>query len=179
MQVLRNEKGYSLIEMVIVIVILSVLGVMIATPMLEVGIAWRQISSRKNVLQVARLGMDKMVRELRNTQRLANDTPDISLNSTASCISFTTVENQNFTFNLNGTVLEECSACDCGAIVGPNNLAVNVSGFTVSCYDAGNTVVACSAPATVRRVLLQLSVTENAEVANLDSEVTLRNLLGA
>ncbi len=178
MKVIKNEAGYSLIEAIIVIVILGVLGVIVATPLIETGIGWQQVSSRKNVMQLARLGMDKMVRELRNMQKVAGNSPNLSINSTANCISFTTVENQNLTFNLNGTVLEECSACDCGAIVAPDNLAVNVSNFTVSCYDAANTAVACNTVTTVRRVLLQLSVSENGESANLDSEVSLRNLLG-
>ncbi len=178
MQGLKNEQGYTLIEMVIVIVLLGIIGVVVATPLVETGIVWQEISARKNSLQVARLSLDKMVRELRNTQKMATDTPNISDNSTASCLSFTTGANQNFTFNLNGTVLEECRGCDCGAIVAPNNLALNVSGFTVTCYDVGNLAIACNTVANVRRVKLQLSVTESAEVANLDSEVTLRNLQG-
>lgn len=181
MQALNNQTGYSLIETVIVIVVLGVLSVVVATPLVETGIGWQQISSRKNGMQLARFGMDKMVRELRNTQRLANNTPNISVNSTPlnpNCLSFTTGDNQNLTFNLNGTVLEECIGCDCGAIVTPNNLAVNVSAFTIRCYDGANAAVACNTVATVRRVSLQLSVAENGEVANLDSEVTLRNLIG-
>jgi len=167
-----------LIELVIVIVILGVLAPVVATPMIETGIGWRQIASRKNVLQGARLGMDRMVRELRNIQRLANDTPNLSINSTVNCLSFTTGDNRRLTFNLNGNVLESCSACDCGAVAAPNPLAVKVSGFTASCYNAANLAVACNTVATVRRIRLQLSVTENGEAATLDSEVTLRNLIG-
>ena len=164
--------------MVIVIVILGIIGVVVATPLVETGIVWQEISARKNGLQVARLGLDKMVRELRNTQKLSANTPNISANSTATCLSFTTGAKQNFTFNLNGNVLEECSGCDCGAIVTPNKLAVNVSAFTVTCYDAGNLAIACNTVTNVRRVKLQLSVTESGEVAHLDSEVMLRNLRG-
>ncbi|MFQ5598430.1 MAG: PilW family protein [Nitrospiria bacterium] len=178
MQGFKNESGYSLIEVVIVMVILSVISVMVVTPMIETGKGWRQIGSRKNVMQLARLGMDKMVRILRNTQRLAANTPNISVNSTASCLSFTTGDDRNYTFNLNGSVLEECSTCDCGAVVAPDNLVVNVSVFTVTCYDGANVAVACNTVAPVRRVLLRLSVTENGESATLDSEVTLRNLQG-
>ncbi len=178
MRRIKNEKGTTLIEMVLVIVILSTIGILITTPLIETGIAWREISSRKNVLKIARFAMDKMVRELRNTQRLASNTPNISVNSTTSCLSFETVDNLNFTFNLNGSVLEECRACDCGAILTPNDLAVNISGFTVTCYDALNFAIACNTVASVRRLRLQLSVTENGETVNLDSEVTLRNLIG-
>ncbi len=175
---MNNERGTTLVEMVVVIVILSIVGIMIANPLMETGIGWRQVSSRKNVMQLARMGMDKMVRTVRNTERTAADAPNISINSTASCLSFTTVDNLNLTFNLNGTVLEECAACDCGAVAAPNNLAVNVSSFNVTCYDGVNVPVACNTPATVRRVKFQLSVLENGESVTLDSETALRNLTG-
>ena len=175
---MQNERGTSLIEMIVVIVLLSTIGILVATPLMETGIAWREISSRKNVLQTARFGLDKMVRTLRNTRRLSGNSPHISANSTASCLSFTTADGLNFTFNLNGSVLEECRVCDCGAIASPNDLAVNVTGFTVTCFDAVNTPVVCNTVSSVRRIALQLSITENGETVNLDSEVTLRNLIG-
>ncbi len=178
MHVMKNEQGTTLIELVVVMVILSTVGIMITAPLIETSIGWREISSRKHVMQLARFGMDKMVRTLRNTERLASNAPNISINSTATCLSFRTTDNLDLTFNLNGTVLEECLVCDCGAITAPNDLAINVAGFVVTCFDAANTAVACNTVATVRRVKLQLSVTENGETVNLDSEVTLRNLIG-
>jgi prepilin-type N-terminal cleavage/methylation domain-containing protein len=175
-----TEKGYTLIELILVIVILGILSVLVGVPLLQGARGWKAVSTRKEATQFARLGMDRMARELRMTQRLANNTPNIAEVTTApTCIRFTDVLGNLILYKLNGTSLDRATGGTCASPTSANSLVGDVSGFSIACYNNANAVIACSSNLTaIRRVLFQLSVTENGEAVELDSQVTLRNLTG-
>ncbi len=177
---LSKENGFTLLEAVLVIVIIGILAVIIGTPLIQGSLAWQAVSTRKDATQQARLGMDRMVRELRNTQRLANNTPNVAEVTTApTCIRFTDILGNMILYKLNGTSLDRATGGNCAAPTSASSLASNVTSFTITCYSSTNTVIAsCSPLSSIRRLLLQLAVTVGTETVQLDSQVTFRDLLG-
>ena len=136
----RDQKGYTLIEVVLVIVIIGAVAAMVGVPLLEGGKIWGQIGSRKDMSQQGRLVMDRMSRELMVTRRFANNTPNIAEVSATPCIRFTDGRGQLTLYMLNGTRLDHATGGTCGAPTSVNPLADNVSGFSITCYDNSNSV---------------------------------------
>ena len=177
---MANQKGYSLIEAILVIVIVSVISITIGVPFLEGVEVWDQIDKRKNLVQQGRSVMDRMVREIQATQRLGNNTPNIIEANAAPCIHFTHVTGETILYRLNGTSLERASGGTCGSPSSINGLADNVSSFTMVCFDNNNTVLSpCTGnESLIRRIQNNLSFTQAGETLELSSVVTLRNLVG-
>lgn len=170
-----------MIEAILVIVILGVLAVIIGLPLIQGSLAWTEVSTRKDATQFVRLGMDRMVRELRNTQRLANNTPNVAEVTTGpTCIHFTDILGNLILYNLNGTSLNRATGGTCASPTSANSLVSNVTSFTITCYSNANAVISpCSGNlSAIRRLLLQLVVTEGVEAVEFDSQVTFRDLMG-
>jgi prepilin-type N-terminal cleavage/methylation domain-containing protein len=178
----KTEKGFTMIETILVIVILGILAVVIGAPLIQGSLAWQEVSTRKDATQFVRLGMDRMVRELRNTQRLANNTPNVAEVTTgpATCIRFTDALGNLILYKLNGTSLDRATGGTCASPTTANSLASNVTSFTITCYSNTNAVISpCSGNLSgIRRLLLQLVATVGVEAVELDSQVTFRDLLG-
>ena len=177
---LKTENGFTMIEAILVIVILGILSVIIVVPLMQGAKGWQDVSLRKDATQFARIGIDRMARELRNTQRLANNTPNVAEVTTGpTCIRFTDILGNLILYKLNGTSLDRATGGTCASPTSANTLASNVTSFTITCYNNANTVIAsCSTPSAIRRLLLQLVVTEGVEAVELDSQVAFRDLLG-
>lgn len=170
-----------MIEVILVIVILGVLAVVIGGPLIEGSLAWQEVTTRKDATQFVRLGMDRMAREIRATQRLANNTPNVAEVATSpTCIRFIDVTGNTILYHLNGTSLDRATSGTCASPTSANSLVSDVTSFTITCYTSANAVISpCSGNlSTIRRLLLQLVVTVGVESVEFDSEVTLRNLSG-
>jgi prepilin-type N-terminal cleavage/methylation domain-containing protein len=177
---LKTEKGFSMIEVILVIVILGILAVVIGGPLIQGSLIWQKVSTRKDATQFVRLGMDRMARELRNTQRLANNTPNVAEVTTGpTCIRFTDILGNTILYKLNGTSLDRATGGTCASPTTANSLVSNVTSFTITCYSSANAVISsCSTLSTIRRLLLQLVVTVGVEAVEFDSQVTFRDLSG-
>lgn len=176
--VLSKENGFTLLEAVLVIVIVGILAVLIGTPLIQGSLAWVAVSTRKDATQSARLGMDRMVRELRHVQAKADNTPNFNEFTAAPCVRFTDLSGTMIAFRLNGTSIERATGAITCATAG-TSLVSNVTSFTISCYNGSNALVSpCSSnPSTIRRMLLHVRVLVGSEPVELDSQVTLRSEL--
>ncbi len=176
---LQTEKGFTLIEAVIVIVIIGILAVIIGAPLIQGSLAWQAVSARKDATQQARLGMDRMIRELRNVQATAASTPNFNEFTAAPCVRFTDLSGTMIAFRLNGTNIERATGAITCASAG-TSLVPNVTSFTITCYNGSNVLVSpcSSSPSTVRRLLLHATAQVGTESVSLDSQVTLRSELG-
>lgn len=175
-----NQKGYSLIEAILVIVIVSVISITVGVPILEGVEVWDQIEKRKNLIQQGRSVMDRMAREIQATQRLGNNIPNIIEVKAGPCIHFIHVTGETIIYRLNGTRLDYASGGTCGSPSSINGFADNVSSFTMICFDNNNTVLSPCAgnERFIRRIENTLSFTQGRETLELSSVVTLRNLVG-
>jgi prepilin-type N-terminal cleavage/methylation domain-containing protein len=180
---LKNPKGFTLIEAILVIVIIGILAVIIGVPLIQGSLAWQAVSTRKAATQQARLGMDRMVRELRNVQATAANTPNFNQFTAApDCVAFTNLSGTMIAFRLNVATnsIERATGAGITCATGGTSLVSNVTNFTITCYNGSNALVSpcSSSPSTIRRLLLHATVQVGTEPVSLDSQVTLRSELG-
>lgn len=64
-----NNKGFSLIEMVMVIVLVSIIAGFTAAALLEGTEGWLTVVPRKDAMSEVRMAMERMVREMREGRR--------------------------------------------------------------------------------------------------------------
>lgn len=75
---MQNTKGFTLIEMIMVIMLIGIVAAIIAIPLSQGVKGWFQATSREGISQSGRIGIERMTREIRNTARTAANAPCIS-----------------------------------------------------------------------------------------------------
>jgi prepilin-type N-terminal cleavage/methylation domain-containing protein len=124
-----GQKGFTLIEIVMVIVILGVIGAFTFQFVAHGVQAFKKSSARKDLYDQGRLALERMVRELRDTKEVTG--------SSGSSITFKKAHpaqaadnTEEVKFQLNGTSLERVG--DPNGTPATAVLASNVSSFTVT-----------------------------------------------
>ncbi len=106
-QPVKGKEGFTLIEIILVLVIIGVLAGILIEPF-RLGVkSYIGIETRADLTSQARAATNRVVREMRNIQKKANDKPNIT---SADATSITFVDNQGITisFSLSGsTVLRD------------------------------------------------------------------------
>src|SRR3989338_6905958 len=87
---MNNNKGFTLIEMIMVITLLGIVAAIIAIPFLQGVKGWFDATTREGITQSGRIGIERMTREIRNTARTAANAPCISAVALTS-FTFSTV----------------------------------------------------------------------------------------
>jgi len=136
-----NNHGYTLIEIIIVIVILGVIGGF-TFQMVAAGVqAFKMSSARKDLYDQGRLALERMVRELRDAKEIGG--------SSSSSITFKKAHpaqaadyTEEIKFQLNGNNLERVGNPSGTPVTAV--LASNVSGFTVTGAAGGGGTGTCS-----------------------------------
>lgn len=98
---LNDNKGFSLIELVMVILLLGIIAGVIAMPLMEGTKGWFQATTREGITESGRIAIERMMREIRNTARKADNTPCISA-ATATSIRYCDFGNLTTTFSRAG-----------------------------------------------------------------------------
>ncbi len=136
---LGSNKGYTLLEMVIYIAVLSVFTVIIVFSLINIAKSFLEVRVERNVNNAAVSALDRMVREIRlsNSVDILNSTfgvnpGRITLNTLASNGSTTTVE----FFVSNGIVRMKEGGVDSGALTQSN---VNVENLLFQFITIGTT----------------------------------------
>jgi prepilin-type N-terminal cleavage/methylation domain-containing protein len=124
-----GQKGFTLVEIVMVIVILGVIGAFTFQFVAQGVQAFKKSSARKDLYDQGRLALERMVRELRDTKEVTG--------SAGSSITFKKAHpaqaadnTEEVKFQLNGTNLERVG--DPSGTPATAVLASNVSSFTVT-----------------------------------------------
>ena len=157
-----NRKGFTLIEALLSIVVISALVAAVAHTMIKGMDSYSIIADRREALQEARLAVNMMSDEL---QTIANPATDISAIS-ATSITFTPAAGGSVTYSIVGTELRRDS----------KTLAQNVtasSGFIY--YTAGGGIT--STPSLIYRIHIRVEISSTALHGNvqINSNVYLRN----
>ncbi len=172
-----DNKGFTLIEMVMVITLLGIIGGIIALPLYIGTKGWFEATTREGITESGRIAIERMAREIRNTAKTAADAPCI-LSATATSISFSTVSDCSspITFSLAVPNIQRTDAS------GTSNLASDVTSFDINYYNSANGVIARPVVVgnipTIRRLSIEIVSTSGGETLRKYSEVYLSNMKG-
>ena len=156
----RGQIGFTLIEFVMVIAILGVIGVFGSQMFLETAEIFFEARNRRNVVQEARYGIERMTREIRED---IDTTTDITT-FTASTLTYTDPNLTSVTFTKSGSDLLRNS----------DVLAGNVSALTFTYLKADGTTA--TSASDIWRIRVSLTVTQEDATITLQAQVFPRNL---
>lgn len=165
---MKKKKGFTLIELVMVITIVGIAAVATGPALLTTIDAWTFKLNRNDLLWDGRLAIDRMTREI----RAIKDTTSVTIASVVQ-FRFTNTGNIDITYSLSSANLNRTED---GAA---NLLAENVSSLAFTYYDAnGNTIatpVVSPSATDIRRVRINLTLTKNGENVYLQSDSLPKN----
>jgi len=158
--VIRNRQGFTLIELILVIVLLGIVPIALTSAFVPTAQISVTVDTRKDALQNARLAMERMLREIREAR-------SITAGFTATSLTFTNAANGAITYSWSGAALAplQRSAVD---------LACCVQSFALAYWQKSGAPAA--APAEVWRIQADLQVQVGSETVELRSEVNPRNI---
>jgi type II secretory pathway pseudopilin PulG len=163
--------GFSLIEIVLVTLVIGILAGMLI-PLLQQGMqGYAAIETRADLTSQAREATDRMVREMRNIQRKANNAPNIS-SADGTSITFVDAWTNTITFDLSGSKVQRNA----------DILVDQVSGLQLRYFDGSNTELISPLSGAdldnVRRILLVLTLAEGGQTLSVTGQAFVRDLTG-
>jgi len=167
---MRSERGVTLIELVLTIVLLGIIGIITAEVFIYSTRSVLTGDAVREATQVNRLAVDRMIREIRNVR---NDTSVITAN--AATFEFTNIDGDTIKFVLAGIDLNRVYTDPPSPAV-TNKLATNVSGLVFTYLDntgaaiAGAPIVAPAAT-NIWSVQVTLTVGSGSEAVQFRSQV--------
>ena len=160
-----HSKGFTLIEVIIVIVIVGIISTVAAMIILEGAKSYTIEDSRSNLHYQTRLGMERMAREIRLIRsRTAPDIPTMAANT----IRYTDIQGIQMGFRLTGTTLERTQ--DNGTTWQP--LATGVTALTFTYLQQSGAVATAT---TLWYVTIAITAQQGADTLNMSTRVYPRN----
>jgi len=157
-----NEKGFTLIEIVMVIVILGVIGAF-TFQFVALGVqAFKKSRDRKDLYDQGRLALERMVRELRDTKEVTDCSSDSITFRVAHPAAFGVVD--EIKYQLNGTDLERVgdpSGTPLTAV-----LASNVTSFPIGAEGATGVSVSVVSSGTVIATATNMTISHTVSGTN-------------
>ena len=164
---IKNQKGFSLIEMMVVVVILGLIVLGLVTFFTGGAKSWVAGQSQLKAQREARQAIDRMVREIREGKNIINDLADIS--DADSIVVFIpdlgSKPAYKATYDLSGTIVQRNS----------NPLIDNVQSLVFTYFDNSGNLVA---PENASKVHIDLKVDVDKDSkpdVTLNTDVNLRN----
>jgi prepilin-type N-terminal cleavage/methylation domain-containing protein len=158
---MRSDKGFTLIELVITIVIIGIIAYVAAQALSSGTRAFFSVDFRKEALDQSRISMERMMREI----RMLRDSSSVVASSSTQ-FSFTDVNGVAVDFNwVNPNITRN-----------GNTLAENISELSFGYLRSDGTVDAAFSAANTKRIRISMVATVYGENVQLQSEAFLRNL---
>ena len=176
----KGIEGFSLIEIVVVCVLIGIIAAVIIPPLHQGVQSFAVTEARGDLTSQARQAATRMIRELRNIQKKADNTPNITTGANATSITFVDVLDNTITFSLSGSTLQRNS----------NALVDQVSSLQFRYFNGSNTElpVPLSAPDLtpasvddvddVRRIMVTLTLMEGSLAVSVAKQTFLREMTG-
>lgn len=159
---MKKNKGFTLVELVIVITIIGISASILGFMLLGTVKAWTFKLNRNDILWDGRLSLDRMTREIRTIKDTASITTAAS-----SQFRFIDAGNKDITYSLSSTNLNRTENA------ATNLLAENVSSLAFTYYDTAGVVTGVLA--NIRRVRINLTLTKNGQNVYLQSDASTKN----
>jgi prepilin-type N-terminal cleavage/methylation domain-containing protein len=161
-----HSKGFTLIEIIIVIVILGILSTVAAMIILEGAKSYSIEDSRSNAHYQARLAMERMAREIRLIR--SQTAADITTMG-ANTIRYSDIFGAQMGFRLTGTTIERTQ--DNAATWQP--LATGVTALTFTYFQQDGSTVATAT--TLWYVVIDITEQPGTEMLSMSTRVHPRN----
>ena len=164
-----HSKGFTLIEMLIVIVLVGILATMAAMIIMQGVRAYSVEQSRSNAHYQARFAMERMAREIRLIRSsTVTDIPTM----TGTTLRYNDINGVQMGFRLNGGNIERTE----DNAVSWQTLATNITGPGGNIFTYLDKVgAATAAPASLWLVQIQFTATQGTESIDMQTTVHPRN----
>jgi len=167
-----GNEGFTLMEIILVIVLIGIMAGVLIPPLQEGMLSYTATETRGDLTAQARQAATRMVRELRNIQKEADNTPNIS-SANVTTVTFVDVLDNTITFNLSGGTVQRNS----------DALVEQVSNLSFRYFDATNAeLTSLPLNATdrnnVRRILVVLTLADGSLTVLVTEQAYLRELTG-
>ncbi len=170
-----TKKSVTFIELIMAIVLLAIIAGIGVPLLLAANEAWVLAIQRNEMSEVARVALDRIIREIRMTN---NTTSVLTANGTTFSFIAQDIDGDSstdtITFGRSGTTLRR----NLGGTV--NDLAEDVSALAFTYYDSSGSVIATPAVSPsatdIRRVKVSLTFSLGATQLNIESQVSPRML---
>ncbi len=156
---MNNQKGFTLIEMIMVIVLISIISSVAAMIILQGAKSYQKEVSYSDIHNQGRLAIERMAREIRLI-RSATDLTTMGANN----IVFNDINGTNIQFNFAGSTISRSG----------NTLANNVQSLAFSYYQSDGVTVA-GAAAQVWFIQIDLTTVNAGETLSMRVRVHPRN----
>ena len=143
---LGHERGITLVEIIVVIVLMGILSGIIAIPVMTAAKAWSDMVLQKDAVEQARIGLDRLIRELRSIQWV-NGRPSVTTMGTNQ-IRFVTAAGDDLTYCWNDAVNCDPDPTHVTRLVRKDNIALkndpaalSVRNFSLLYYEDSNALI--------------------------------------
>ncbi len=165
---MKKSKGFTLVELVIVIVLMGIITGIVGSILLGAIDAWTFKFNRQDLLSDGRLAMNRMAREIKEVKNRAKVTT-----ADASEFSFENIDSVDITYALSDTDLDRTEDET------TNTLAEDVSSLAFTYFDADGDEIeepdVAPGATDIRRIRINITLTKNGENFYLQSDISPRN----
>ena len=127
---LKSERGFTLIEIIVVIIILSIISAITIYFLINSIKIYTMTVNQKTLFDEGRLALERMCRDIRDARTITGTTAT-SITLTRNDATAQDSAGENLRFDLSGTTLRKVKNAG-GAPENPIAMADNVTGFTVT-----------------------------------------------
>ncbi len=180
-QPVKGKEGFTLIEIILVLVIIGVLAGILIEPF-RLGVkSYIGIETRADLTSQARAATNRVVREMRNIKKKANDKPNIT-SADATSITFVDHRDTTIRFYFDAGPPPTVRREDIN-LAADNILADKVSSLDFRYFKGDNTALTTFPLSAadlddVRRILVILTMQEGTETVTMTGQAFLRDLRG-
>jgi len=163
-----GNEGFTLMEIILVLVLIGIMATVLIPTLQEGMQSYTATETRGDLTSQARQAASRITRELRNIQKEADNTPNIS-SANVSTVTFVDVLDNTISFTLSGGTVQRNS----------NALVEQVSNLSFRYFDVNNLeLTGAFTPNNVRRIMVTLTLAEAGQTVLVTEQAFLRELTG-
>jgi type II secretory pathway pseudopilin PulG len=168
---MRRVEGFTIAELVMVIVILGILGAFVGPVVYNALRSYDSVQRSTNTNAKLRYAMERIAREMRDVRRQVTNSAFLDVTSmTASSLAFFKTDGTHVVLNGAGNAVNLAYSALAGVLVDQ----VQAGSFSLAYFEQGGTTLAASA-ASLSFVQVSMTLTEGAIAIPARLRLDLRN----